>query len=269
VSGGQWMRENPVKRKLMSGEASFGALAWEFVTPGLSAVLELGGAEFCIFDMEHSGLSLETMKGLIRWCRSTSVVPIVRVPSHEYRYVAGALDVGAQGLMIPMVESAEQARQIVEWAKYAPGGRRGTAFGCAHDDYRGGSAEAVVETMRRANQEGLLLFQIETVAGVQNVEEIVAVEGVDVAWVGHGDLSVSMGLPYQFDHPEHVAALERVAAAARAAGKAAGRMVTDLATGQRWLERGYRMLAYGPETALLTRALREGIDGLRSADGTR
>jgi 2-keto-3-deoxy-L-rhamnonate aldolase RhmA len=257
------MRENPVKRKLQSGEPSFGVLAWEFVTPGLPVVLEMGGAEFCIFDMEHSGLSLETMKGLIRWCRGTSVVPLVRVPSHEYRYVAGALDIGAQGLMIPMVESAEQAREVVAWAKYAPQGKRGTAFGCAHDDYRGGGAAAVVDTMRRANDEGLLLFQIETVTGVERVEEIVAVDGVDVAWVGHGDLSVSMGLPYQFDHPDHVAAVDRVAAAARDAGKAAGRMVTDVATGRQLLERGYRMLAYGPETTLLARAVREGIEGIR------
>jgi 2-keto-3-deoxy-L-rhamnonate aldolase RhmA len=259
------MRDNPVKAKLQAGEASFGVLAWEFVTPGLPTVLERGGAEFCIFDMEHSGLSLETMKSVIRWCRSTSVVPLVRVPSHEYRYVAGALDIGAQGLMIPMVESAEQAREIVSWAKYAPEGKRGTAFGCAHDDYRGGSAEAVVDTMARANAEGLLLFQIETVAGVEHVEEILAVEGVDVAWVGHGDLSVSMGLPYQFDHPDHIAATDRVAAAARNAGKVAGRMVTDAATGQRLLERGYRMLAYGPETTLLSRAVRKGIEALQAA----
>jgi 2-dehydro-3-deoxyglucarate aldolase/4-hydroxy-2-oxoheptanedioate aldolase len=193
-------------------------------------------------------------------------VPLVRVPAHEYRYVAGALDAGAQGLMIPMTESAEQAREIVSWAKYAPMGRRGTAFGLAHDDYRGGTADNIVDTMARANAEGLLLFQIETVAGVANVEQILAVDGVDVAWVGHGDLSVSMGLPYQFDHPEHLAALERVAAAARDAGKVAGRMVTDVETGRRWLEGGYRMLAYGPETALLARALREGLDGLRSAE---
>jgi 2-dehydro-3-deoxyglucarate aldolase/4-hydroxy-2-oxoheptanedioate aldolase len=142
-------------------------------------------------------------------------------------------------------------------------GRRGTAFGCAHDDYRGGDAAAVTATMERANAEGLLLFQIETAAGLAHVEEIVAVEGVDVAWVGHGDLSVSMGLPYQFEHPDHLAALERVATAARAARKAAGRMVTDVATGRRWLEQGYGMLAYGPETTLLARVIREGIEALR------
>jgi 2-keto-3-deoxy-L-rhamnonate aldolase RhmA len=257
------MRENPVKQKLHAGGSSLGALAWEFVTPGLPAVLELAGAEFCIFDMEHSGLSLETIRSLIRWCRSTAVVPLVRVPSHEYRYVAGALDAGAQGLMIPMTESAAQAREIVSWTRYPPAGRRGTAFGIAHDDYRGGSAADIVATMERANAGCLLLFQIESVPGLEHVEEIVAVEGVDVAWVGHGDLSVSMGLPYQFDHPDHVAALDRVAAAAAAAGKAAGRMVTDVPTGRRLQERGYRMLAYGPETALLARALREGLNGLR------
>jgi 2-keto-3-deoxy-L-rhamnonate aldolase RhmA len=261
------MRENQVKRKLEAGETALGAFMWEFATPGLPALLELAGAEFCVFDMEHGGLSLETIRSLVRWCRSTSVVPLVRVPAHEYRYVAGALDAGAQGLMIPMVESAEQARQIVSWARYPPVGRRGTAFGMPHDDYRGGSAEEIVATMARANSESLLLFQIETTAGVAHVEEIVAVDGVDVAWVGHGDLSVSMGRPYEFDHPEHVAALDHVAVATKAAGKVAGRMVTDIATGRRWLERGYRMLAYGPETALFARTFREGLDGIRSAGG--
>jgi 2-keto-3-deoxy-L-rhamnonate aldolase RhmA len=259
------MRENKVKAKLKAGEASFGTIAWEFVTAGLATVLDVAGAEFCVFDMEHSGLSLETIRALVRWCRGTSVVPLVRVPAHEYRYVAGALDAGAQGLMIPMTETAEQAREVVSWAKYPPVGKRGTAFGIAHDDYRGGTAADIVATMGRANAEGLLLFQIETVAGVQNVEEILAVDGVDVAWVGHGDLSVSMGIPYQFDHPDHIAAMERVAAVARAAGKIAGRLVTDIPTGRRWLEHGYRMLAYGPDTALLGRALREGIEGLRAA----
>lgn len=257
------MRENPVKRRLAAGEEALGAFVWEFATPGLPVLLELAGAEFCIFDMEHGGLSLETIRGLIRWCRGTAVVPMVRVPSHEYRYVAGALDAGAQGLMIPMVESAEQAQQIVSWARYPPEGRRGTAFGIPHDDYRGGSAAEIAATMERANRECLLMLQIETVAGVRNVEEIVAVEGVDVAWVGHGDLSVSMGRPYQFDDPEHVAALDRVAAAAAAAGKTAARMVTDIATGRRWRERGYRMVAYGPDTALFARIMREGLDAIR------
>src|SRR5262249_8225828 len=153
-------------------ETSLGALAWEFAAPGLPAILERAGAEFCVLDMEHSGFSLETVRAWIRWCRSTSVVPLVRVPAHEYRYVAGALDAGAQGLMIPMTESAEQARQIVAWTRYPPDGTRGTAFGIAHDDYRGGSAAEVTATMARANAECLLLFQIETVTGLERVEEI-------------------------------------------------------------------------------------------------
>src|ERR1041385_9116433 len=107
------MRDNPVKAKLQAGEPAFGTIVWEFATPGLPALLEVAGAEFVVFDMEHSGFSLETIRSLIRWCRSTRVVPLVRVPAHEYRYVAGALDAGAQGLMIPMVESAEQAREIL------------------------------------------------------------------------------------------------------------------------------------------------------------
>jgi 2-keto-3-deoxy-L-rhamnonate aldolase RhmA len=258
------VRENPVKQKLQAGESSFGTLVWEFAAPGLPSILEVAGAEFCIFDMEHSGLSLETIRALIRWCRGTSVVPLVRVPSHEYRYVAGALDAGAQGLMIPNVETAEQAREVVSWTRYPPAGKRGAAAGIAHDDYRGGSAADIIANMNRANAEVLLLCQIESVLGVDNVDQIAAVDGVDVLWVGHGDLSVSMGLPYQFDHPDHLAALDRVASVALSSGKIAGRLVGDTATGRQWLGRGYRMLSYATDTALLGRALREGLESLRN-----
>ena len=109
------MRENPVKARLTAGAASFGTIVWEFATAGMAAVLEVAGAEFCVFDMEHSGLTLETMRWLIRACRGTGVVPLVRVPAHEYRYVAGALDAGAQGLMIPMTESA--ALRCANWSE--------------------------------------------------------------------------------------------------------------------------------------------------------
>src|SRR5881409_2932891 len=106
--------------------------------------------------------------------------------------------VGAMGLMVPMVENAEQAAKIVRSAKYPPEGRRGAAFSMAHDDYEGGN---LVEKMRRANSETLLIAQIETTAGLENVEAIAAVPGIDVLWVGLFDLTNFLGIPGQMTHP--------------------------------------------------------------------
>ena len=119
------------------------------------------------------------------------------------------LDLGALGLMIPMVESAAQARQIVDYARYAPVGSRGVAVYYADDI----EPEGLPATLAKANREVVLMPQIETVAGVEHVEEIAAVDGVDVLWIGHYDLTTSLGTPGAFWNEAHTAAVERVFAA--------------------------------------------------------
>jgi 2-dehydro-3-deoxyglucarate aldolase/4-hydroxy-2-oxoheptanedioate aldolase len=188
---------------------------------------------------------------------------VVRVPATEYHFIARVLDVGAMGVMVPMVESAGQARRVVAAAKYPPLGRRGAAFGAAHDDYRGGD---ILATMASANAEGLLIAQIETAAGVREAEAIAAVDGIDVLWVGHFDLTNSLGIPGRFDHPDFRRAVRDVAAAAASHGKAAGFMCADVAAGRALREQGYRMLAYGGDMWLYQQALREGIAGLTRAE---
>jgi 2-keto-3-deoxy-L-rhamnonate aldolase RhmA len=130
--------------------------------------------------------------------RAADLIPMVRIPATEYHLIARPLDVGAMGLMVPMVESAEQAWAIVDSAKYPPLGRRGAAFGMAHDDYSGGD---ISEKMASANDEVLLIAQIETARGVENLDAIAAVDGIDVLWIGHFDLTNSLGIPGQFSHP--------------------------------------------------------------------
>jgi 2-dehydro-3-deoxyglucarate aldolase/4-hydroxy-2-oxoheptanedioate aldolase len=150
--------------------------------------------------------------------------------------------------MVPMVESAEQAKRIVESAWYPPHGRRGAAFGFAHDDYEGG---APADKIRALRERTLLIAQIETERGLAEVDAIAAVDGIDVLWVGHFDLTNFMGIPGAFDDPRFEAAMRRVAQAARDHGKAAGFMATDA----RWIERvqawGYTMIAVGTDVGLL------------------
>lgn len=254
------MRRNTVRETLASGGVAVGTMVFEFNSTGIGHLAGEAGADFVIFDMEHTGWSIETIRMLVATSRASKAIPMVRVPATQYHLISRPLDVGAMGIMVPMVESVEQARLIAQSAKYAPEGSRGAAFTVAHDNYEGG---AVSEKMATANQETLLIAQIETAAGVECCEAIAAVDGIDCLWVGHFDLSISMGMPGQFEHPEFVAAIARVAQAAQARGKAAGVMVADVETGAFWRSLGYRAFAFGGDLWLYKSALQTGVEGMR------
>jgi 2-dehydro-3-deoxyglucarate aldolase/4-hydroxy-2-oxoheptanedioate aldolase len=256
------MRPNPIKKKLREGGVVLGTLVMEFGTTGVARIAAAAGAEFVLFDMEHSSWSMETIRTLLATAGGAAVVPLVRVPATEYHFLARALDAGAMGLMVPMVESGDQARLIVQSAKYPPLGRRGAAFGVAHDDYRPGDNLA---TMRAANDETLLIAQIETARGLEHLEEIAAVKGIDVLWIGHNDLTNSLGIPGQFEHPRYREAVERVQAAARQHDQAVGFMATGVEQGAALLAQGVRIVAYGGDVGLYQQALREGLAALRSS----
>lgn len=254
------MNVNPVKRTLREGGASFGTTAFEFATTGLARLAAEAGAEFVIFDMEHTGWSMETIRMLMATSRGAGTVPMVRVPATEYHFLARALDMGACGVMVPMVESVEQAVRIAESCRYPPVGRRGAAFTIAHDDYTGGD---ILAKMQTANEQVLIIAQIETARGVENVEQIAAVEGIDVLWIGHFDLSNFLGIPGQFDHPKFDEAVRRVAAACRAHGKTGGFMVSTPQEALLRLQQGFRCLAYGGDLWLYQQALQSGLYAIR------
>ena len=259
------MRPNQVKRTLQAGGVALGTMVFEFGTTGVARLAAAAGADFVIFDMEHTGWGMETVRLLRATAGAADLVPMVRVPAAQYHFLARALDVGALGLMVPMVESAEQARLVVQSAKYPPLGRRGTAFGIAHDDYRPGDS---VAKMQAANRETLLIAQVETAAGLAACDAIAAVEGIDVLWVGHNDLTTSLGIPGQFDHPRYQAAVQQVLEAARRHGKAAGFMAANVGQGRELLAQGFRILAYGGDLWLYQQALAEGIAALRAGAKT-
>jgi 2-dehydro-3-deoxyglucarate aldolase/4-hydroxy-2-oxoheptanedioate aldolase len=203
---------------------------------------------------------METIRMLLATARAVEVPPFVRVPATQYHFMARVLDLGAMGLMVPMVETEEQARNIVEFSKYPPDGRRGTCFQVAHDDYLDGD---IAEKMRSANDEILLIAQIETVLGLDNVERIAAVHGIDVLWIGHFDLTTSMGIPGQFQSPRYLEAVARVIAASKRHGKAAGIMVPSPEEGERAHLQGFQILLYWADLWIYRQALSQGVIGLR------
>jgi len=254
------MRENPVKQRLAQGAASFGTMAFEFFTPGLAPVLAAAGADFVLIDMEHSGIGIETIKQQIAAARGVGLVPMVRVPGIHYHLIAPVLDAGAMGIMVPMVETKEQAEKIAAWCRYRPEGVRGLAFNLAHDDYSGGDVEA---KMREANERTLVIALIETETGIDNADAILAVPGIDVGWLGHFDLSNTMGITAQFDHPEFTRAVDRLLAACKKHGKIPGFLAGSIPMAEAWLKRGIRCLCYGTDVMVFQEALATALKTLR------
>ncbi len=255
------MRRNSVKATLDSGGVALGTMVFEFKTPGIGNIAANAGADFVLFDTEHSG-GQEKIAGVIAAMRSSNAVPLVRIAATSRPHIAAPLDAGAMGLMIPMVENADQARAIVDAAKYPPLGRRGAAFALAHDDYLAGDPKA---KMQSANDELLLIAQIETEGGLRKVEDIAAIDGIDVLWIGQFDLTNSLGIPAEFDHPTYNAALDRCVNVARRYRKSAGFMASSVSEALNYIERGFRCVAYSGDLWIYGKALGTSLNALRSA----
>jgi 2-dehydro-3-deoxyglucarate aldolase/4-hydroxy-2-oxoheptanedioate aldolase len=244
-----------------SGRLHVGHFVIEFATPGIGQILAGAGAEFCFLDMEHSGFSFETAKATLRVLRDAGVAPLLRVPSGAYDHVARGLDCGAEGIMMPMVGTAEQAAALVRHARYAPDGARGCAFGIAHDDYRAGPAAA---KMAAANARTTTVALIETAEGARNADAIAATPGLDCIWVGHFDLSASLGVAGDFACATYREAQGAICAAARRHGKALGKLVGSMAEAEQAVRDGFTLICYGGDVWLLQAAIAEGVRGVRA-----
>ena len=251
------MRANPVKAKLAAGQTILGLMCFEFSSSGVARLAEAAGADFVMFDMEHTGWGMDTLRQLLAAARGTGVTSLVRVPGAQRQFVSPVLDLGALGVMVPQMESADDARRLVEFARFHPGGTRGVGV-----YYPDAMPDGLAAALELANREQLLIAQIETAAGVDAAHEIAAVDGIDLLWIGHFDLTTSLGTPGEFGNPRHTAAVGQVFAAAAAAGKPVGALATSVADAQALLGQGYRALVYG-DSMLFTGALREALAALR------
>jgi 2-keto-3-deoxy-L-rhamnonate aldolase RhmA len=239
----------------------FGHFIVEFATPGIGHILKSAGCDFVLFDLEHSGFGYETVKSVVRYFEAADLPAIIRAPSKEYHHIARAVDMGAEGVMLPMVGTAKEARHILDSMKYTPDGARGVALGIAHDKYAPG---AVADKFAAANRRTTLFCQIETAEGVENADALAAVSGVDCLWVGHFDLSVSLGVPGKFDSPKFKKAIDTVVAAAKKHDKALGRLVPTVETGIEFNGLGFDFICYSGDVWVLRNALEEAINKLRA-----
>ena len=250
----QWIDRQRLKTELLAGT---------FLNLGSAASVEIAAAtgfDWLLIDLEHGNGSLADLRNMLLACRGANAAPIVRLRSVEPDDVKFVMDSGAAGIMFPFVNSPEEARRAVQYMKYPPKGTRGvagviraTAYGCEWQNY-----------FSQANEKSLVVVQIETAAAVEAAEQIAAVDGVDVLFVGPLDLSVSLGCPNDFTPPHFVAALEKVIAAAHRHGKVAG-ILSRPQLVQQHKNLGFRFFALGSDAGSVVAGLQQSLTAIRTS----
>jgi 4-hydroxy-2-oxoheptanedioate aldolase len=214
---------------------------------GLVEVLGYQGWDFIVFDGEHGVIEPRDCEHMVRAAELRDVTPIVRVTTNLAPVILRYMDSGAQGLHVPWVNSAAEAEAVVRSVKYGPRGIRGLA-GVRASDY--GQAAPFAEYVQQANAETLVIIHIETAEAVEQLPEIVKVDGLDVIFIGPTDLSHSYGVPGQPQHATVQAAMQRIVDTVAATDLALGIMVANAQGAQQWRERGARYIAIGLESVL-------------------
>jgi 4-hydroxy-2-oxoheptanedioate aldolase len=233
------------------GERLFGT--WSNLGSSIaSEIAGLAGFDWVLIDLEHGSGDYGNLVHQIQAVSATPAAPIVRVAWNDPVAFKRILDLGASGLMVPYVQNADEARRAVQAMRYPPNGIRGvaslnraTGFGAEFSEY-----------VRRADTELLTVVQIETPLAVENAPEIASVDGVDVLFVGPLDLSTGLGVQGKYDDPTYLAAIDRVSAAAEAAGKASGILLLDPLSVAPMLERGLRFIALGSDGGAVAAGMR-------------
>ena len=239
-----------------------GTLVWEFGTRGLPKILEAAELDFVLIDMEHSTFDGEHVADLLALFKATPIAPFVRVPQRLYHFLARAMDAGALGVTVANVAKAEQAMEIVQAVKYAPMGQRGVGLGSAHTDYINPDPATY---FREANENTTVIAMIESPIGVANADAIASTPGIDVLWVGHFDLTQTMGIPAQFHHADFIESISEVIAATSKHGKVAGINPRTPEQADEWIGAGFTAISWGNDVSVYLGALSTAVQSLRSS----
>ena len=253
------MRSNRTKQKLFAKQNVWGVFM-QLPSPELVEVSALVGYDFVVVDCEHGAISEDVAAHMIRAADAAGITPLVRVPRNEAPTILRYLDRGAQGIMVPQVNSVADAKRAVEASRYFPAGRRGIAPNRA-SDY--GLTRDLKDALADVNAETLVLVQLENRIGVEHIAEIAQTEGVDVVFIGPGDLSQSLGKPAQFDAPELHETIASIIRACVQAQVPVGIYTGNSADARRYAEAGVLMQAVG-DIGLFAAAARTFLQGARA-----
>jgi 2-keto-3-deoxy-L-rhamnonate aldolase RhmA len=245
------MYTNTVKQALKEGKTQFGCNTSMLRSPEVPRILAAAGLDWSYLDSEHGGFDLETLQDLIRAANEAGLCPIVRVADLQYALVARALDCGAQGVLFPRVESPELLEKAISWTRFPPEGVRGYGLQPTHVGYK---AASMPEIIAHSNANTMVVLQIETKT---------ALERIDAVMIGPADLSISLGVAGQFDHPTLNAAIEKIRDACNRHGISPGIHMRSLKLVPYWRDRGMRFLSCNSEIGFMLEKATETVAALK------
>lgn len=256
-----FMRINSVKQALAEGQVQLGTSFWQLRSPEIPRILVAAGFQWAFIDTEHGGFDIETVQDVCRSSVMAGLSPIVRVADLQYSLVARAFDCGAQGVIFPRVESPELLEKAVSWTKFPPVGVRGYGLSGPQVDYEAASFPQIIQHM---NANTMVVLQIETRRAVEARDELLSVPGIDAVMMGPADLSISLGVPGEFQHAKMVEAMEAVRDSCNAHGVAPGTQTRSAQLARFWRERGMRFLGCGNEIAFMLEKATEVVKQINS-----
>jgi len=255
------MQINTTRERLSRGETVFGCGLQTYRSPEIARTFAVAGFDYVFIDLEHSSFDLETAHDMIKASLDSGITPICRVGELAYSLVARLLDSGAQGIILPRVEDPAILRESLSWMRFPPVGKRGYGINPTMIRYEARSFPEIIE---HQNLNTLAVVQFETRTAMERADELLSVPGMNIAMVGPADLSISLGVPGQFDHPTMVSTIDVLVEKCNRHGIVPGIQTRSLAMSKFWAERGMRFIGTAAEHALLLEKAKETVAALRT-----
>jgi len=241
------LKKNHLKEALQDGKVVFGPFL-KFTDPAIVEIIGFAGFDFVIIDAEHGPISMENAQNMIRAAESVNLTPIIRVGNNDEALILRALDIGAQGIEIPQINSKADAVRAVKSVKYSPQGERGV---CRYVRAAKYSSMDKFKYFESANKETMIIAHIEGVEGIKNLDEILSVPGIDVVFIGPYDLSQSLGVPGEVNHPLVKEKMKEVVLKCKKNKVAIGTFADDIKTAKSWVSLGVQYMAFSVDVGIL------------------
>lgn len=228
--------------------------------PALVEVAAFAGFDFVIIDLEHGPNTIQTVQGHVRAAQAKGITPVIRVPEINENMISKALDIGADYVQVPQIETAEDAKRVVKAAKFFPEGSRGVCRYVRAADYASMPKE---DYFGNANKTTGTIIHIEGNIAFNNIDEILKVDGIDVIFIGPYDMSQSCGVPGQVDHPKVVSQMKEIVEKAAPLGKAVGTFVENPESAKKWINLGVKYISYAVDVGIYYDACKKIVDNVK------
>jgi len=253
------LNKNYLKKALQDGKTVFGPFM-KFADPAAVEIMGFSGFDFVIIDAEHGPISMQSAQNMIRAAETVNITPVIRVANNDEALILRALDIGAQGVEIPQINSKSQALKAVKSVKYAPQGERGV---CRYVRAANYSSMDKFKYFKSANNETMIIAHIEGVEGINNLDEILSVPGIDVIFIGPYDLSQSLGIPGEVNHPLVTEKMKEVVLKCKESKVSVGTFADDVKTAKFWVSLGVQYMSFSVDVGILYEASKQIVKKLK------